>query len=146
MNFDLVEMAPAAMKQMNSLLQVDPAQWQASFKDWSQMSLSDDLALGRDYQAISLANWNKLSLIYGGAPEIPIFLHTKVDAQGTKTSHHDFHPIKIRLRFLESITQSTKDTTTQCCLASRHMSATQFIAYLCGLYPDFTLKTTLFAI
>ena len=101
-NFDLVEMAPQAMKQMNSLLLVDPSQWQSKFKDWSQMSLLEDLKLGRDYEAITLANWNKLILIYGGgAPEIPIFHYSTLDAEGNKTQHHDFEPIKIRLCFLE---------------------------------------------
>lgn len=37
------------------------------------MALRDDIVRGEDYYAISLANWNKLSTIFGGAPQIPIF-------------------------------------------------------------------------
>ena len=51
----------------------DASKWSELFRDWSEMSLLDDIELNTDYYAFSLALWNKLTMQYGGAPEIPIF-------------------------------------------------------------------------
>jgi len=37
------------------------------------MQLREDLALGIDFHLLTQANWLKLKLAFGGAPEIPFF-------------------------------------------------------------------------
>ncbi len=95
MNFDLVMMEPSCMKRMNLLLDKDPNTWQQKFMDWSDMSLRDDIVQNVDYYAISIANWNKLMTVFGGAPEIPIFHYYTISTEGTKQTNHDFNPIKL---------------------------------------------------
>jgi hypothetical protein len=36
----------------------------------------------------------------GGAPEIPVFYYT-VEVNGVKNHHHDFEPIKVKLKTLD---------------------------------------------
>lgn len=69
---------------MNKLQNVDPLEWQSLFSDWSYMQVRVDMIQGEDFDVISLANWSKLVSMYGGAPQIPVFLYHVIGADGTK--------------------------------------------------------------
>jgi len=66
------------------------------------MSLKSGLVRNEDYYLVSQANWLKLiNCVGGGAPEIPIFYYTK-EVNGVKIPMHDFDPIKVRVRAVDS--------------------------------------------
>ena len=111
------------------------------------MSLRDDIKIKEDYYALSLAIWNKLETEFGGAPEIPIFQYHSILEDGSKQNHHDFNPIKIKVRIVESLSDATsRHLQTRTCLISKYLGATQVIAYLGGIFQDCSVKSTLFII
>mmetsp|Transcript_43588 Transcript_43588/g.57741 ORF Transcript_43588/g.57741 Transcript_43588/m.57741 type:complete len:81 (-) Transcript_43588:1510-1752(-) len=74
MNFDLLNLED----EYASLLQValnyaDPAEWCQMFNSWQLMTLREDLQFGPDFRLITLSNWTKLKMAFGGGPEIPFF-------------------------------------------------------------------------
>jgi hypothetical protein len=49
------------------------SEWQSHFKDWSLMSLREDVIRDQDFVLINTSSWLKLITAFGGAPEIPIY-------------------------------------------------------------------------
>ena len=64
---------PEYTKLMMEALNMPADTWSDHFKDWSLMSIRDDIEQGRDYVLVTQAQWLKLVKNFGGAPEIPIF-------------------------------------------------------------------------
>lgn len=63
MNFDLIHQSPfTANKNLELMSKTDASKWSELFRDWSEMSLLDDIELNTDYYAFSLALWNKLTM------------------------------------------------------------------------------------
>ena len=65
------------------------------------MALLDDIEVNEDFYAVSLAHWNKLVTLFGGAPEIPIYFYSTTDSKGEKVYNHDFKPLKIKIRVVD---------------------------------------------
>jgi hypothetical protein len=49
------------------------SEWESHFKDWSLMSLREDVIRDQDFVLINTSSWLKLITAFGGAPEIPIY-------------------------------------------------------------------------
>ena len=62
-----------------------------------------------------------------------------MDEDFKKKSVHDFSPLKMKFRAFDAINPS-EPATTRACIISKHITATQLVAYPCGLYEDLLTK------
>lgn len=127
-------------------MQLDPKQWQRSFCDWQDMTLLDDIERNVDYYCVGLSSWNKLSTWFGAAPEIPIFQYFKLK-DGVKEFHHDFQPLKVKVKVLDSTSDPARAQDIRTILVTPHLFKSTFVAHLLGLYPDLSSsKGSLFVV
>lgn len=110
------------------------------------MSLKSGLVRNEDYFLLSQANWLKLTnCVGGGSPEIPVFYYTK-EVDGVKMSMHDFDPIKVRVRAVDTNCINVLSTEYKTVLASPYLGHKMFLQYLGNIITECAMNNILFVI